>query len=41
MTAEAVVVLGRGESYSRVTRPLRPLLLMDTVLLRDVRRLFL
>ena len=40
MTAEALMVLGRGVPHDRVTRALRPLFLMDTFLLRDVRRLF-
>ena len=35
------MVLGRGDPFFRPTRALRPLFLLDTILLQDVRRLFL
>ena len=38
MFVEAVVVLARGEPHIRVTRAIRPLFLVDTILLQDVRR---
>ena len=34
------MVLGRGDPFFRPTRALRPLFLLDTILLQDVRRLF-
>ena len=40
MSVEAVIVLGSGRSHFRVIRALRPLFLMDSILLHDVRRLF-
>ena len=41
MFVEALVVLGRGTHHLRVTRALRPLFLVDTILLQDVRRYIL
>ena len=38
MFVEAVIILGRGNDHVRVTRALRPLFLLDTILLQDVRR---
>ena len=34
-------MLGHGHPIFRITRALRPLFLLDTILLQDVRRLFL
>ena len=38
MTMEDLIILGRGSNHVRVTRALRPLFLVDTILLQDVRR---